>query len=149
MSDEQRRLAVSLFNRTWQLLKEEGRTPEDDDRLVHIAHASRFHWGEAGTAANLARGEWMCARVYAALARAEPALHHAARCLAYVEGYPSEMEDWDLPYAHEALARAHLAAGDGQAAGRHVDEARRLGQLIREVEDRELLLADLDSLSLP
>lgn len=146
MSEDQRRLAANLFNRTWELLRQEERTPEEDDRLAHIAHASRFHWGEAGTAANLARGEWMCSRVYAELGRVEPALHHAQRCLAYVEAYLSEMEDWDLPYAHEALARAHLVAGDEAAARRHAEEARRLGGAIAEDEDRELLLGDLETL---
>ena len=146
MIDEQRRLASNLFNRTWELLRQEERTPEEEDRLIHIAHASRFHWGEAGTAANLARGEWMCSRVYTDLGRAEPALHHAERCLAYVEAHPSEMEDWDLPYAHEALARAHLVAGDEAAARRHAQEAGRLGEAIAEDEDRELLLRDLETL---
>ena len=146
MTDDQRRLAANLFNRTWELLTKEERTPEEDDRLIHIAHASRFHWGEVGTAANLARGEWMCSRVYADLGRAEPALHHAERCLAYVDSYPSEMDDWDLPYAHEALARAHLVEGDETAARRHAKEARRLGEAIAEEEDRELLLGDLEPL---
>lgn len=61
----------------------------DDDRMLHLAHASRHHWGEVvgstdlgqGGPANLARGEWLCSRVYAVLGRAEPARHHAERLL--------------------------------------------------------------------
>jgi hypothetical protein len=148
VTDEQRRLAANLFNRTWELIGRDDRSPEDDDRLVHIAHASRFHWGEIGTAANLARGEWLCSRMYVTLGRAEPAVHHAERCLAYVEGYPSEMEDWDLPYAHEALARARLLAGDEDAAREHVAAARELASAIDEADDRDLLLGDLENLGL-
>ena len=41
-------------------------TREDDDRMLHAAHASRFHWGEAPECRpeNLARGEWQISRVY-------------------------------------------------------------------------------------
>jgi hypothetical protein len=122
------------------------RSPEQDDELVHAAHASRYHWGEVGTAANLARGEWQLSRVYATLGRAEPALHHARRCLAYCEASPEALEDWDLPYAYEALARALVLAGDVDEAGRCAARARELGERIADAEDRELLGADLATL---
>ena len=45
---------------------------------------------EAGVeAAQVARGENQCARAYAALGRAEPALHHANRCLDLVRAVPT------------------------------------------------------------
>jgi hypothetical protein len=74
---DHRRLAVELFNHVWTLLELASRTPEQDDELVHAAHASRWHWSKAGTTVNLARGEWQISRVYAVLGRAEPALWHA------------------------------------------------------------------------
>ena len=42
------------------------RSREDDDRMIHAAHASRFHWGEAPECKpeNLARGDWQVSRVY-------------------------------------------------------------------------------------
>jgi len=144
--EERRQLAVDLFNHAWMLLRLPERTPEQDDELIHAAHASRYHWGEVGTAANLARGEWQLARVYATVARAEPALHHARRCVAYCEANPDVVEDWDLPFAYEALARAQLLAGDGEGAGRSVERARELGARIADPEDRELLEADLGTL---
>jgi hypothetical protein len=144
--EERRQLAVDLFNHAWMLLRLPERTPEQDDELIHAAHASRYHWGEVGTAANLARGEWQLARVYATVARAEPALHHARRCVAYCEANPDVVEDWDLPFAYEALARAQLLAGDGEGARRSVERARELGARIADPEDRELLEADLGTL---
>ena len=122
------------------------RTPEQDDELIHAAHASRYHWGEVGTAANLARGEWQLSRVYATLGRAEPALHHARRCLAYCEGSPDALEDWDLPYAYEALARAHLVAGETEDAAAAEARARELTAGISDPEDREHLEEDLATL---
>jgi len=141
---QRRRLAVDLFNHVWTLLDLETRTPEQGDEMLHAAHASRHHWSEVGTAANLARGEWQCSRVYAVLGRAEPALYHARRCLAYCD--QGEVEDWDAPFAYEALARAYAVAGAWDEAARCEEEAGRLGAEIVDEEDRELLLSALASL---
>ncbi len=140
---QRRQLAVDCFNRAWTLAALPERTPEQDDELIHCAHASRHHWGEVGTAANRGRGEWQCSRVYAVLGRAEPALHHARRCLALVEEHPEAMEDWDLPFAYEALARASSVAGDRAAAEEWLERARTAGDGIADPEERELLASDL------
>ena len=140
-----RQLGVDLFNHVWTLLAKPQRTPEEDDEMIHAAHASRHHWSRAGTATNLARGEWQCSRVYAVLGRAEPALHHALRCLAYTE-VAEEAEDWDLPFAYEALARACLVAGDEEGAREHAARARELAAAIREADDREHTLSQLADL---
>lgn len=49
---------------------------------------------------------------------------------------PREVEDWDVAFAHEALARAHRLAGDTAASERHKAEARRLGDDIADSDDR-------------
>lgn len=137
-----RRLAADLFNRVWTLLDEPSRTHEQDDEMLHAAHASRFHWGEISEPVNLARGEWQCSRVYAVLGRSEPALHHARRCLALCEEADGR-EDWDTPFAHEALARAYALAGDVQRARHHLDSAKTLLEEVADPEDRALVESDL------
>ena len=122
------------------------RTPEQDDELIHAAHASRCHWAEVGTAANLARGEWQVSRVYSTLQRSEPAIYHARRCLAYCESDPDALEEWDLPYAYEALARANAVAGNPDEAKRFAAKAHELAGKIEDEEDREQLAADLATL---
>lgn len=144
--EERRQLAVDLFNRAWALLDLPERTAEQDDELIHTAHASRYHWADVGTAANLARGEWQVSRVYATLGRAEPGLYHANRCLAYCEANPEVLEDWDLPFAYEALARAHGVAGNAAEAERFADSAWKLTAEVEDAEDRELLEGNLASL---
>jgi hypothetical protein len=106
-----------------------------------MAHASRHHWEQVGTPANLARGEWLCSRVYAVLGRGEPALHHARRVLELCEEHG--IGDWDLAFAHEALARAHAVAGDRTACEQELARARAAAEDITDPEDRELLDADL------
>lgn len=140
---DERLLAAQLFNETWRLMEQENRSVLDDDRMIHTAHASRYHWGQAPTAtpANLARGEWQISRVYAVLNRAEPALHHARRVLELCED--NKIGNFDLAFAYEAIARAYAVAGDEQQARAYTDEALAAAEEITEDEDRELLLADL------
>ena len=143
-ADEHRQLGIELYNRTWELL--EGGA--DPDETVHTAHASAYHWRHAAgaTAANRARSEWLCSRTYSILGRPEPALHHARRCLELVESAPSEMEDWDLPGAYEALARAHLTAGDESEAARYKSLGLEAIAKVANEEDRKPIQADLDAL---
>jgi DNA-binding transcriptional MerR regulator len=142
----QRRLAADLFNRTWELLELTDRTPLQDDEMIHAAHASRYHWGQVGEPANLARGEWQCSRVYAVLRHAEPALWHARRCLAICEDHG--LADWDIAAAQEAMARASLVAGDEAAAREWLGRARASCATITDEEDRRIIESDLETLGL-
>jgi DNA-binding transcriptional MerR regulator len=139
-------LAKQLFNQTWRLLEQEARTRADDDRMIHTAHASRYHWGQVRdvTPAHLARGEWQISRVYAVLGRPEPALHHAGRVLDLCT--ENGIGDWDLAFAYEALARAHAVAGHADRAREYTDQALDAAEDIAEDEDRDLLLADLETI---
>lgn len=141
-----RLLAAQLFNETWRLMEQEGRSRQDDDRMIHTAHASRYHWGQvpAATPANLARGEWQISRVYTVLGRAEPALHHARRVLDLCQ--ENGIGDWDLAFAYEALARACAIAGDAGQAREYTDQALAAAEDIAEDAERELVLADLETI---
>jgi DNA-binding transcriptional MerR regulator len=141
---DERQLAADLFNGVWRLIEQEDRSVEDDDRMLHMAHASRYHWGQVGTAANRGRGEWQCSRVYAILERAEPALHHARRYLEICREHG--IGDWDLAFAYEALARASAVGGDAEQAHSWTEQALAAAEDIAEDGDRELVLADLETI---
>lgn len=136
-----RELAVSTFNRVGELLELPERTPEDISEMIHAAHVSCYVWSQLSAPANVARGEWQCARVYATLGRGEAALWHARRCLELTEagGGGESFEDWDLPSARQALAHAHLAAGDSDEARRWAALARDAVVRVEDQEDRELI----------
>jgi hypothetical protein len=138
---EERALAAALFNGVWTLLDKPDRTADDDDAMLHMAHASRHHWGRVGAPVNLVRGEWQCARVYAVLGRPEPALHHARRCLELCERHG--IGGFDLAYAHEALARAAAVAGDAAGSAGHLTAAREVTAAIDDDGDRAQVEADL------
>ena len=145
--DDERRLAARLFNGVWDLLERESRSVGEDDAMLHGAHASRYHWGVVGQPVNWGRGEWQCARVYAVLGRAEPALHHGERYLALVEEHG--LAPFDRGYAHEAIARAHQVAGRSAEQARHVALAHAAAEQITDEEERALLLPDLAQLADP
>lgn len=142
--DAQRTLAVGLFNYVWTLLEKPERTTRVGDLMIHAAHASRFLWDEIGSPVNHARGEWQVSRVYATLGRAEPALHHARRCLELCEEHG--IGDFDLAYAYEAVARAHAVAGEREPAAQYAELAREAGTQIEDDGDRELFESDLATL---
>jgi DNA-binding transcriptional MerR regulator len=144
---DERELAARLFNDTWALLGKETRTTEEDDRMVHMSHASRFHWDNAGDDQHRAIGEWQVARVYAVLGRGESALFHARRALDYASRPGSD--DWLLASAHEGLARAQAVAGDTESARDSRDTALRLLDKVADAEDRAIVAGDIDTLPIP
>ena len=145
-TESQRRQAAALFNEVWTLLDREDRSPADDDRMLHAAHASRYLWGEAGSPVHAVRGEWQCSRVYAVLGRVEPALHHARRCFELCEA-AHDVEDFDLPFALEALARAHALAGDDVESARWLAMALAAAERIADADDRRIVMRDLSTIS--
>lgn len=142
--DAERRLAAELFNEVWRLLELENRSTEEDEQMVHAAHASAYHWRRVGKAENFARSEWQCSRVYSVLGRAEPALHHAHRSLELCER--NGIGDFDLAFAYEELARAHSLAGDGEQAHHMTGLALAACEHIADPEDKQIVLADLETI---
>lgn len=144
LAEFHRKMAIDLFNYTWTFLDKNERSREEQDEMIHAAHASRFHWGKVGSAVNFARGEWQISRVYAVLKRAEPAHFHAQRCLDIC--LENGIGDFDLAFAYEALGRAAAVAGDKQSVSRYLELARMAGEAISEQDDRALFDSDLKTI---
>lgn len=139
-----RAIGIALFNQTWELMGKQDRSVEEDDAMLHMAHASAHHWrceGSGATPNNLARSEWQVSRVYTVLSRGEPAGYHARRCLEICQA--NGIGDWDLAYAYEALARAAEVAGERAEAARWSEQAHSAAADIAEEDDRAAVLADL------
>jgi len=139
-----KRLAIDLFNGTWNLILKRRRTPEEDETMINMAHASLYHWSIVGTPRNFAIGEWQVSHVYALAGRAGESLHHAERSLAICRR--AKLKDWQLAYSYEALARAHAVAGRTNEYAQTVRLAERAGAVIAGKEDREQFAADLRDL---
>ena len=139
-----RKFAVDLFNLVWGYLDKPSRTVEENDTMLHAAHASRYHWEVVGAPLNLARGEWQVSRVYSVLKRPEPALYHARRSLEICQ--QNDIGDFDLAFAYEALARASAVAGNPAETQTYLALARKAGDKIAEKDDRDLFFSDLGTI---
>jgi hypothetical protein len=139
---DHRELAVAANNRTWELLGNDARTDADTREMVHVAHASLWHWLQCGDVENEQRGEWLVSHVYAVIGRAEPAVFHALRCLEITEA--AGLQGFDRAYAYEAMGRA-LALANDETAAEWRARAEAAGAEIADPEDRAIFEADFKS----
>ena len=136
--------AVDCFNAVWELLDKDGRTAEEDLEMIHAAHCSRYHWGQIGTDLEFQRGEWQISRVYSVLGMGESALVHAEA--AYRTCVENEIGDFDMAFALEALARAHLVSGNGKESQKYRSMALEASRKIEDEDNREYFLSELSSI---
>ena len=139
--DWHKRMAVEQFNYTWELLEKTDRSVEDDDAMLHAAHASRFHWGKIGEPVHFERGEWQISRVNAVLNRPEAALYHAKRCLDICEA--NNIRDFDIAFAYEAMARAFAITCSDAEVEKYIALAKEAGGEIKDDGDKSYFLGDL------
>jgi uncharacterized protein YndB with AHSA1/START domain len=139
-----RSLAVDANNGVYLLLAERDTTAAvdatTDDQLIHQAHAAAYHWHIAGGLEQWALAEYLCSRVYAFIGRAEPALHHAARCGALMD--EAGLGDWQRAYALEAMARALACAGRTDEARTALHEA--MAVSIADPDDGAIVIDDIN-----
>jgi hypothetical protein len=109
-----RRFGIELFNRSWDLLEQPDRSPDDDAEMLAAAFGSAYHWAQVGTAENRALGDHQIAKVASHAGQPALALHYARRALEAVE--VGHFGHWQVAAAYEGMARASAAAGD--TAGR-------------------------------
>ena len=139
-----RHFSAHCFNQTWTLIDQEWLTEEETERMLHLAHASLWHWSQRTDNDDTKRsvGYWQLARVYALAQLPERALHYAKRS----KRYGQKAGPFYLGYAYEALARAARLGGDEKKATLYVEQARQISEQIADSEDRATLLKDLDAL---
>ena len=141
---DHKQLGMDLFNKVWEYLDMADRSVEDDDAMLHAAHASRHHWGQIGAPVNLARGEWQIARVYATLGRSEPAIHHARRSLDVCQA--NGIADFDLAFAYEALARGYSVAGNKEETAKNLKLGYDAAETVADKDDKDWTLQNLNEI---
>ena len=143
LKEKHLQFAKSTNNRVWELLEKNRRSPAEDQEMILSAFASLYHWMNAGTAVNTQRAYWMLSSVYQVLNKSEDALDWALKCQVITERYTHKIEDFDLAFAQEGLARAYALSGDHKRAKRHYDQAVSFGELIQDPEDKLTFENDL------
>lgn len=136
--------AADCFNKAWELIDNPDRTPEDEEQMIRLTHASMYHWTQRPdcTDRHFSIGYWQASRIYALVGQAENALRYARLCL---EITPQD-DAFCLGYAYEALARAEKLAGREARSREYLEQARAQAAKVSDEEDRNYLEADLKSL---
>jgi hypothetical protein len=143
VQEAHRWFAIEFNNTVWSFIENTDRTEAEAERMIHMAHASVFHWLEAGTLINHARGEYLVSRAYAAADRPEAALRHALRCMQLTEDASDEAKDWDVAFSFEAVARAYAISGKMEDARTFIERAERAGDEIADADDRKIFEGEL------
>jgi tetratricopeptide (TPR) repeat protein len=138
-----RKTARQCFNKAWDYLDMKKRDANDEQQMLHLVHASRYHWGFVGTAKNFATGDWQISRVYAELNEPRLALHFAKSAL---ETTQKNNVPERLPSAYEGMARAYAVAKDYRSAKDYIKKARQALEKETEMsaEDKKIYSDQID-----
>ena len=142
LEEAQQHFAKMLNGKVWELLQKTDRLKPEDELMVYAAHASCYHWLNAGTGLHHQRSEWLIAHVYTELGFADSALRHASRCLELSNENADSMKDFDWAYAYESIARANALAGNRVEALKYIQLAQESGQAIGNDDDKSIFLGD-------
>lgn len=140
-----RTFAKAAFNRSWDLIDQPDRTPEDDAELLRTVFASRFHWEPIGDDENKAVGDWLIAHAASHLRLPQLALTFASAALDRTVA--AGRTDWLLASCYEGVARAHAVAGNVAERDRYIQLARDTLENVDDPEDRELVESQLNTIS--
>ena len=134
--------AKATNGRTGELLSKDNRTEAEDFEMQSAAHNSIYHWTQIGTALHLQRGEWLIAHVLMSLGFGNAAHRHATRCHDLTQSNLDLMQDFDVAYGYEGIARANGLIGNLEAAKPYYDKAR---EAIADEEDRGIFMTDFEA----
>src|SRR5262245_54593374 len=139
--------AAQCFDDSWALINKPSRTPDEDEALVALGHASLWHWSRRPdcTDKNLSIGYWLLARIYCVTSRVEGAERYAERCLelSQRQGVPA----YYLGCAHEACARAASIRKDTEGRDEHLRLAKRIAETLDDKRERKRLTDDLATIA--
>ena len=141
-----RKLAASCFNKTWEYLRKPELSAEEAEEMIHVSHASFWHWTQVAdhTPLNTSIGTWQLARVYAVAGLPERADYFARKCVEVGEN--NDLPPYFVGYGYEASARAKALQRERQAAQDLIAKAKRLADQVQELDDRMVLIDDLNTI---
>lgn len=137
--------SVESFNLAWTYIEQaEKRTPDEDLAMLHAAIVSLWHWSQRKDVRpeNLSVACWQVSRVFNLIRQPNNARTYGLLALKYAEF----QEPFFKAYAYETLARSEMLSGNRAIMLVYVDKAHAMAKLIKNEEDRTLLLKDLESI---
>lgn len=137
--------SVESFNTAWTYIEQaEKRSPDEDLAMLHAAIVSLWHWShrEDVRPENLSVAYWQVSRVFNLIRQPNNARTYGLLALKYAEF----LEPFFKAYAYETLARSEMLSGNRVIMLVYLDKAQAMLKLIKNEEDRLLLLKDIESI---
>ncbi|HKT29726.1 hypothetical protein [Dyella sp.] len=143
----QRRLASRANNRAWTLAEMLHRAREEDDEMLHAAHAAMYFWSMVGEPSHHAHAAQLLAHVYALLKRPGPAVHYLSKALPYFEQHGCA--PWEKAFAHAIAANVAYAEGNAAEHAKQYVDAQQAAAHITDPETRDMFAATLRVVPVP
>jgi hypothetical protein len=143
----QRRLASQANNKAWALAEATNRTSDEDEEMLHAAHAATHFWRLIGDASNHAHSFQLLAHVYALLGLPEPAKHYLLKSQPFFLERDAAL--WERAFAHAVAANVSAAAGEQEAHRIHYHQAELDIAALEDEEDRKILNATMRVIPVP
>ncbi len=131
--------AVEFNNEAWELVEKPNRTPNETQRMIHLAHAAALHWGVVGKPINFERAECLLATVYAAADRLETAAMHVAYGLALSENGVDDETPFDRAALLACAAMIFSRTPNDAEGPRYAVLAQEAFAQLTDAEDREVV----------
>jgi len=143
----QKRLASQANNRAWTLAEMLHRSPEEDEEMLHAAHAAMYFWRMVGEPSNHAHAAQLLAHVYALLKLPEPAAQYLSKASPYFEQH--DCAPWEMAFAHVVAANVACAEGNAAAHATRYAKAQEAAAHITDPDTREMFAATLRVVPVP
>ncbi len=136
-----RRFASAANNRAWTLSEQLERTPDEDQEMLHAAHAAAHLWQQIGLPQNNALADMLLGQVHALLGNSAYAMLYATRSHQFFNSRSSEA--WELALAHAILANAAFCSADAALHRSSYQTAQEWVAQLNDPQDKEIVLATL------
>ena len=143
----QRRLASQANNRAWALAEALHRSPEEDEEMLHAAHAAIYFWNIIGKPSNHAHAAQLLAHVCALLKLPQQAAHYLSKSLPYF--MQNDCSPSEVAFAHAVAANVAYAVGDPESHAMHYSQAQAAIAHVSNAEERKIFEATLRVIPAP
>src|SRR5260370_561545 len=96
--------AVECNNEAWSIVESSPRSPEQIERMLHLAHAALVHWSHVGTPLNRQRALDLLAHSHAAAGLGQLSLQYAEQAWQLSLENGDQQTPFDRAEAHATIA---------------------------------------------
>lgn len=138
--------AATTNNAAWPLTESDD--PSTRAALLDAAHASAWHWKQAGTELHRMRATMLLALAHAVVGHGDTAIRYADEMRTFFLA-KTDAPDWELAYTHTVHAQAAAVAGLAGAHAASYAAAQAALAAIANPEDRAIVEATFSRVPRP